>query len=79
MQIANRHSRLTFLSLLSGKSGDREMIVKNGMELMKYRIENKDNIDINWNNLFQHQHYQLNDQIGTRYLGFLPEDLIRKD
>jgi hypothetical protein len=75
MQIVNEHSRLTYLGFLAGKSGDRKKITENAKNLINFRIRNKDKIDLNWNVLFQYQHYQMNDQIGTRYLGFLPQNL----
>jgi len=75
MQIANQHSRLTFLAFLAGKSGDKDQIAENAGNLVNFRIRNKDKVDMNWNVLFQSQYYQMDDQIGTRYLGFLPIDL----
>jgi hypothetical protein len=75
MQIANQHSRLTFLAFLSGKSGNKDQIAESAGNLVDFRIKNKDNVDINWNVLFQYQHYHMDDQIGTRYLGFLPAEL----
>lgn len=75
MQISNEHSRLTYNAFLSGKGSDRAKIIENARKLILFRIQNKDKIDINWNVLFQYQHYQMNDQIGTRYLGFLPDKL----
>jgi hypothetical protein len=75
MQIVNKHSRLTFLAFMAGKEGNRTNMTNQAKKLIKYRIENKDKIDLNWNILFQYQHYQMADQIGTKYLGFLPEDL----
>ena len=75
MQIANNHSRLTFLGFLAGKSRDKARITEHAEDLINFRIRNKNEIDINWNVLFQYQHYQMDDQIGTRYLGFLPKDL----
>jgi hypothetical protein len=75
MQISNEHSRLTFISFMAGKNGNREKITENARNLIDFRIKNKNNVDINWNVLFQYQHYQMDDQIGTRYLGFLPGDL----
>jgi hypothetical protein len=75
MQIANENSRLTFISFMAGKSGKKDLIAERAQDLINFRIRNKDNVDINWNVLFQTQHYQMDDQIGTRYLGFLPKDL----
>jgi hypothetical protein len=75
MQIANENSRLTFICFMAGKSGDKEKIIARAKELLSFRIKNKDNVDINWNVLFQAQHYQMNDQIGMRYLGFLSRDI----
>ncbi len=60
---------------MAGKGGDRADMIKKANDLIDFRIRNKNRIDINWNVLFQCQHYQMRDQIGTRYLGFLPEDL----
>jgi hypothetical protein len=60
---------------MAGKNGNREKITENARNLIDFRIKNKNNVDINWNVLFQYQHYQMDDQIGTRYLGFLPGDL----
>jgi hypothetical protein len=75
MQIANQHSRLTFISLMAGKEGNRNDMIKKAEDLISFRIRNKNNVDINWNVLFQQQHYHMKDQIGTRYLGFLPKEL----
>jgi hypothetical protein len=75
MQIANENSRLTFICFMAGKSGNKEKINARAKELLSFRIKNKDNVDINWNVLFQAQHYQMNDQIGMRYLGFLSKDI----
>jgi hypothetical protein len=75
MQIVNQHSRLTFISLMAGREGNRDDMMKKANDLISFRIRNKNNVDINWNVLFQHQHYQLRDQIGTRYLGFLSKDI----
>ncbi len=79
MQISNQHSRLTFLGFIAGKSGEKEKIKENARNLVNFRIQNKDKVDINWNVLFQYQHYQMHDQIGTKYLGFLPADLNTND
>lgn len=79
MQVSNQQSRLTYLSFLAGKSGNKKEIIKAARELVDFRIRNKDVIDINWNVLFQSQHYQMDDQIGTRYLGFLPDNLNSDD
>jgi len=75
MQIVNEHSRLTFICFMAGKKGDRNEIISRANELIDFRIKNKDKVDINWNVLFQYQYYHLEDQIGTRYLGFLPSNL----
>jgi|WetSurMetagenome_2_1015567.scaffolds.fasta_scaffold24378_1 hypothetical protein len=75
MQIVNEHSRLTFICFMAGKKGDRKEMIGKAKELISFRIKNKDKVDINWNVLFQYQYYQMNDQIGTKYLGFLPEKL----
>jgi len=75
MQIANQHSRLTFSSFMAGKGGNRADMVKKANDLISFRIQNKNKIDIHWNLLFQYQHYHMKDQIGTRYLGFLPKEL----
>jgi hypothetical protein len=74
MQIANEHSRLTFISFMAGKKGSKGQIIDHANDLINFRVKNKDKVDINWNVLFQSQHYQMNDQIGTRYLGFLPKN-----
>ena len=79
MQIANENSRLTFICLMAGKKGIKSQIIAKANDLVNFRIENKDRVDINWNVLFQYQHYALHDQIGTRYLGFLPKDLNPDD
>ena len=79
IQLSNQHSRLTFLGFMAGKSGKKEQIVENALNLINFRIKNMQNIDINWNVLFQYQHYQMRDQIGTKYLGFLPSDLDTDD
>lgn len=78
MQIVNEHSRLTFLSFMAGKSKNKPEIIKNAKNLIDFRIKNKNNVDINWTSLFQYQHYQMNDLIGTKYLDFLPEDINRR-
>jgi hypothetical protein len=75
MLIVNEHSRLTFICFMAGKKGERKEMISRANELIDFRIRNKDKVDINWNVLFQYQHYQMRDQIGTRYLGFLPEEL----
>lgn len=75
MQIANEHSRLTYISFIKGKIGNKDQIVEAATNLINFRIANRDKIDINWNVLFQSQHYQMDDQIGTRFLGYLPNDL----
>lgn len=75
MQIVKEHSRLTFISFMAGKKGGKEQIIKHANDLINFRIKNKGNVDINWNVLFQSLYYQMNDQIGTRYLGFLPRDI----
>ena len=54
------------------------MVKKTG-ELVQFRIENRDNIDINWGMLFWAQYYHLYDQIGTRFLGILSDDINMKD
>jgi hypothetical protein len=78
MQVANENSRLTFICFMAGKSGNKEKITEKAKELVSFRIKNKDNVDINWNVLFQAQDSFMHDQIGMRYLGFLPKD-INKD
>jgi hypothetical protein len=75
MQIVNEHSRLTYICFMSGKKGDKRDMIEKAKKLIAFRIENKDKVDINWNVLFQYQYYQMADQIGTKYLGFLPSDL----
>jgi hypothetical protein len=75
MQIANENSRLTFICFMEGKKGNKEQIIGRANELIKFRTENKDKIDINWNVLFQAQYYQMHDQIGTKFLGFLPKKI----
>ena len=75
MQISNENSRLTFICFMAGKKGNKEQIIAKGNELIKYRIENKDRIDVNWNVLFEAQYHQMNDQIGTKDLGFLPKNI----
>jgi hypothetical protein len=75
MLIGNENSRLTYQSFMAGKKGNREQIIKNANDLINFRIKNKSNVDINWNVLFQTQYYQMDDQIGTRYLGFIPRDI----
>jgi hypothetical protein len=77
MQLVNEHSRLTFLSFLAGISKNKPEIIKNAKTLIDFRIKNKDKVDINWNVLFEYQHYQMNDLIGTKYLGYLPKELNR--
>jgi hypothetical protein len=79
MQLSNKHSRLTYLGFIAGKSGKKEQMAGNALNLVNFRIKNRQNIDINWNVLFQYQHYQMRDQIGTKYLGFLPADLNSND
>lgn len=79
MQISNKHSRLTFLAFIAGKNGRKDQITENARNLIDFRTKNKEVIDINWNVLFQYQYYQMRDQIGTRYLGFLPKDLDMGD
>ena len=75
MQIANENSRLTFICFMAGKSGNQEQIISKAKDLLSFRIRNKDNIDINWNVMFQAQDNFMHDQIGMRYLGFLPKDI----
>jgi hypothetical protein len=36
-------------------------------------------VDINWNVLFVVQHYAMHDQIGTRYPGFLPDEINTRE
>jgi len=60
---------------MAGKGGNRADMVKKANDLISFRIQNKNKIDIHWNLLFQYQHYHMKDQIGTRYLGFLPKEL----
>ncbi len=79
IKIANRHSRLTFYSLIAGINGDEQEMVKKTGELVQFRIENRDNIDINWGMLFWAQYYHLYDQMGTRFLGILSDDINMKD
>ena len=79
MQIANQNSKLTFNAFVAGKSGNRNEIINHASELINFRKNNRDKVDINWNVLFQYQHYQMRDQIGTQYLGFLPDDLDPND
>jgi len=75
MQIANENSRLTFICFMAGRSGNKDQITARAKELISFRIKNKDKVDINWNVLFQAQYHQMKDQIGMRYLGFLPKDI----
>jgi hypothetical protein len=75
MQIVNEHSRLTYICFMAGKKGNKKDMIGKANGLIAFRIKNKDKVDINWNVLFQYQYYQMNDQIGTRYLGFLPDNL----
>ena len=75
MQIANENSRLTFICFMAGKSGNKEQIISKAKDLLNFRIQNKDKVDINWNVLFQAQDNLMHDQIGMRYLGFLPKDI----
>jgi hypothetical protein len=75
MQVANENSRLTFICFMEGKKGNKDRIIDRANELIKFRTENKDKIDINWNVLFQAQYYQMHDQIGTKFLGFLPKKI----
>ena len=75
MQIANENSRLTFICFMAGKSSNQEQIISKAKDLLSFRIRNKDNIDINWNVMFQAQDNFMHDQIGMRYLGFLPKDI----
>jgi hypothetical protein len=79
IQISNQHSRLTFRSLMAGIGGDEQEMMENAGELVRFRIENKDRIDMNWGMLFWAQYYHLYDQIGTRFLGFLSDDINMKD
>jgi hypothetical protein len=79
MQIANEHSRLTFICFIAGRSGNKAKISERAKELLSFRIKNKDNVDINWNVLFQAQDNFTHDQIGMRFLGFLPKDLKTDD
>ena len=73
MQVANEHSRLSFICFLAGKSGDKKLIVEKAKELIDFRMKSINKVDINWNVLFMVQHYQMQDQIGTKYLDFLPK------
>ena len=75
MQIANENSRLTFICFMTGKSKNKEQIISKAKELLSFRIQNRDKMDINWNVLFQAQDNFMHDQIGMRYLGFLPKDI----
>ena len=79
MLIANQQSRLTFNCFKAGLEGERNQVIKEANDLVNFRILNKDKIDINWNLLFQTQYYQMNDQIGTKYLRFLPKDIKSAD
>jgi hypothetical protein len=79
IQIANRHSRLTFRGLMAGIGGNEQKMKEKAGELVEFRIENRDNIDMNWGTLFWAQYYHLYDQIGTRFLGILSEDINMKD
>jgi hypothetical protein len=79
MQLANEHSRLTFKAFLAGNGKDINKIRESAKNLVDFRIMYKDSIDINWNILFQYQHYQMDDQIGTKYLGFLPANLDSRE
>lgn len=71
MLIANEHSRLTYQALLAGKNGNKVKMAEKASELINYRKLKKDSIDIDWNELFQNQHYHLKDQIGTHTLDFM--------
>ncbi len=75
MQITNRHNRLTFQSLMAGIEGNDNKMKEKAGELVQFRIDNKDNIDMNWGMLFWAQYYHLYDQIGTRFLDFLSDDI----
>ncbi len=75
MQISNENSRLTYICFMAGKSGNKEQIISKAKDLLSFRIKNKDKVDINWNVLFQAQDNFMHDQIGMRYLGFLPKDI----
>jgi hypothetical protein len=75
MQIANENSRLTFVCFMAGKSSNKEQIISKAKDLLSFRIQNRDSVDINWNVLFQAQLHHMHDQIGMRYLGFLPKEI----
>ena len=75
MQIANENSRLTFICFMAGKNGNKGQIINKAKDLLGFRIQNRDKVDINWNVLFQAQDNFMHDQIGMRYLGFLPKDI----
>jgi len=75
MQIANENSRLTYICFMAGKNGNKEQIINKAKDLLNFRIQNRDKVDINWNVLFQAQDHFMHDQIGMRYLGFLPKDI----
>jgi hypothetical protein len=75
MQIANENSRLTFISFMAGKGGNKDQVISKARDLLSFRIQNRDKVDINWNVLFQAQDNFMHDQIGMRYLGFLPKDI----
>lgn len=79
MQIANENSRLTYICFMAGKSSNKEQIISKAKDLLSFRIKNKDKVDINWNVLFQAQDNFMHDQIGMRYLGFLPKDIKSDD
>jgi hypothetical protein len=75
MQIANRNSRLTYICFMAGKSSNKKQIISKAKDLLSFRIQNRDKVDINWNVLFEAQDHFMHDQIGMRYLGFLPKDI----
>ncbi|MBK7713045.1 MAG: DUF4838 domain-containing protein [Bacteroidales bacterium] len=75
MQIANENSRLTVICFMAGKNGNKDQIISKANDLLNFRLQNRDKVDINWNVLFQAQHHQMHDQTGMRYLGFLPKNI----
>lgn len=68
MKISNQHSRMTFIALMAGINGHSEELMKKTKELIAFRIENKNNIDVDWEELFNVQYRQLKDQLGTKKL-----------
>lgn len=75
MYLVNRHSRLTFESMMVGKSGSKSEIISSCKKLIKFRKKHRLELGINWNVLFMSQYFHMKDQIGTRYLKWMSKNI----